>query len=236
MELNKIQKTLLFLIIFFSIVFVYQLAEASANSETIPETSSAATFSEQNQAQEPEQNTDDSEDKMDYGQPLSLPEEYYEQEETEEQKQNLSEEVENYSNETDIIQNETTNETNQINETEENETEENQTIQEPEHDLGISKLEAEPDEENPLKLKIKIQVKNYGKEKENYLHLLRIINNESKEYGPYDNEITYSSTRNYQKTFSENKEVNITFKILNYSNFQSDGNKTNNIKSITVNL
>ncbi|MFO7872211.1 MAG: hypothetical protein R6U26_01050 [Candidatus Undinarchaeales archaeon] len=244
MDLNKHQKILLFLIIFFSIIFVYELSEASAQEE-MPEAEENinSNFSEQNELleKETETNQTNSEEKIDYGQPLPLPEEYYEQEQNISEEESRAEAIVNSSNESSENSSEETNETlpgeNQTNEPSENETQINETEPaEPEHDLGISKLEAEPDEENELKVKIKIQVKNYGKNKENNLHLLRTIGNKTKEYGPYDDEITYSSTRNYQKTFSEPGEYNITFEILNYTSFIKDENKTNNIKSITVNL
>lgn len=250
MELDKKQKLLLMLIIFFSIVFAFELQKASAvQKEEVKPLKPAKidlSYSEIDNSTEKVQNQTN-EKEIDYGRPLPLPSEYEEQEESSSGYEQEPPDEGTTPNESDKDgpsgeTNETTPDENQTNESEENQTEENETQinetepVEPDHDLGIAKLELTPDPEKPLRVEIKIQVKNHGKEKENNLKLLRKIGNKTKEYGPYDDEITYSSTRNYQKTFSEPGEYNVTFRIMNYTSFGEDSNSTNNIKTASIYL
>lgn len=104
------------------------------------------------------------------------------------------------------------------------------------HDLAISELILTPDSENPLKVNIKVRIANNGDFDETSLALSALINNETKDYGPYDYIIKSSRTLSYSRTFKENANISVTFKITSYSNFALDSAEENNIKTSSIHL
>ncbi len=104
------------------------------------------------------------------------------------------------------------------------------------HDLSISELILTPDSENPLKVKIKVRISNNGDFDETALALSAFINNETKNYGPYDYVIKSSRTFSYSRTFKEDTNLSVTFKITDYSNFALDSDEENNLKTSSIHL
>ena len=104
------------------------------------------------------------------------------------------------------------------------------------NELVLEDLYIIPDETDPLKVKIKLAVKNYGSESAGGLVLKRTSDGVEQEYGPYKAIIKKSMTRSYTKKFSEPGEHTITFEIMDYSGFGKDADKSNNIKTLTFNL
>ena len=104
------------------------------------------------------------------------------------------------------------------------------------HDLAIENLTLVRDDENPLKINIKVRIVNNGDFNETALSLVATINNQTKEYGPYNYIIKSSRTFSYSRTFNQSIPVSATFSITNYSNFAEDADEENNIKSSSVHV
>ena len=215
MGLNNIQKLLLSLILLSGIIFIFELNSSSAQPQKNNEIQQIAV--PELQEQEPLNNSTapvNNETKIDYGQPIIVPDDFFNDSKNATIKSNISTSL---------------NSTNETNKNESIELTEN-------HDLGIEKIYTKNDTENPLKLIIKVKVKNYGDFKESKLYLRGTVGNKTRYYGPYNKTITRSKTITSQWTQKEPGAYNITFGILNYSNFNKDSNKENNIKSIKVYL
>lgn len=104
------------------------------------------------------------------------------------------------------------------------------------HDLGVDNITLESDDENPFKINIKVRIANYGDFNETFLSLSTLINNQTREYGPYNSTIKGSKTFYYSRTFNESGAVSVTFKIISYSNFGLDADEENNIKTTSIHL
>jgi hypothetical protein len=106
----------------------------------------------------------------------------------------------------------------------------------PAHDLGIEKLYLKQDSENPYKFQVKVQVKNFGTEHETLLSLNISVGNKTRDYGPYNTTIKRSKTITSTWTLKEPGSYSIIAYITGYSNFNSDADEENNIKTITISL
>ncbi len=105
------------------------------------------------------------------------------------------------------------------------------------HDLGIGKISIELDDANPQKIKIKIRVLNYGDYPESSLEISIVAGNIARNYGPYSSdEIKVSKTVTSTWTLNQTGEIQVTAKITNYTNFATDAEQENNIKSTSIHI
>ena len=104
------------------------------------------------------------------------------------------------------------------------------------HVLAIDNITLTPDSENPLKIDIKVRIINNGDFNESQLSLFASINNETRNYGPYNYPIINSKTFHYSRTFNQSSGILAIFRIANYSNFAEDADEENNIKSSSIHV
>ncbi len=106
----------------------------------------------------------------------------------------------------------------------------------PVHDLGIEEIYIEKDSANQQKIKVKVRVLNYGDYAEDKLALSIKIHPETRNYGPYSDEIKISKTVSSTWTLNQTGLFQIEAKITGYDNFGLDAEQENNIKSTYVHI
>jgi len=106
----------------------------------------------------------------------------------------------------------------------------------PIHDLGIEELYIEKDDSNPYKIKVKVRILNSGDFPADKLALSIKINSETRNYGPYNDEIKISKTVSSTWTLNQTGLIQIEAKITGYENFATDAEQENNIKTTYVHI
>jgi hypothetical protein len=102
-------------------------------------------------------------------------------------------------------------------------------------DMGVSKIYTTRDDENPNKLTVKAVITNYGAFVESGLGAKITVGNQTRDYGPYSTNVTIQKTVSSTWTLSPGW-YNISAEVTNYTNFQNDANRNNNIRHIITYL